>query len=96
MRYTIEEADGSERFLSISAIIDAEKVTHIYRYHKKTLVFVATAWACDNGYNPLKFHDEAPIKNIKTIKEAKQILRKFDQGIVQEISKKNAHELLCP
>ena len=93
MRYRIEEADGSERFLSISG---ENNVIHIYRFFNKQLIFVATVWPCDSGFNPIKFHDEAPINRVKDIKDALRILRKYKQGTVKLISKKSAHMLLCP
>jgi hypothetical protein len=63
VKYTIEQANKTERFISIKNCKHGINQIHIYRYDKKQLHLVATAFTENLGYNTVVFHDEAPFKN---------------------------------
>lgn len=100
MKYTIEQATKTERFLKISEVHNGQPIVHIYRYDNKQLLFVATVFPGNDGFNPILFQDEIPFKNVKTIKSAINLLKKYDLKIDSNrklgiLSNNEAYKLLC-
>jgi len=100
VRYNIDQANKTERFISIKESHQGVTQIHIYRYDKKQLIIVGTVYTCNDGYNPIIFHDEPPFNNVKTIKEAINILKEKDLSVdlggeIGILSNNEAYKLLC-